>query len=144
MEDERRADEARSANRVSRRAMLRRVGAGAAIAWTAPVLSSVRVPAFAATGPCPVSGCNKGEICDVFMNCGASPDCSCFHTTDPGGPTFCSDTDFICDNQVCRTCAECPAGWACVASCCQNLVCAPPCTAGAAQGPRSGARGSLA
>ena len=34
-------------NRISRRTALRRVGAGAALAWTAPVIASGRVPAFA-------------------------------------------------------------------------------------------------
>ena len=45
------ADEPR--NRLSRRTILKRVGAGAAIAWTAPVIASVRVPAFAVgSGTC--------------------------------------------------------------------------------------------
>src|SRR5207247_9973181 len=37
---------------ISRRRMLKRVGAGTAIAWSTPVLASMRVPAFAATGAC--------------------------------------------------------------------------------------------
>ena len=32
---------------VSRRRMLKRIGAGAAVAWTAPILTSIRTPAFA-------------------------------------------------------------------------------------------------
>ena len=40
-------DDAR--NRISRRTALKRVGAGAALAWTAPVIASGRVPAFAQT-----------------------------------------------------------------------------------------------
>jgi hypothetical protein len=38
---------AKSHHSISRRAMLKRIGAGAAIAWSAPVLSSFRTPAFA-------------------------------------------------------------------------------------------------
>jgi hypothetical protein len=145
MDDELRADNGQSANQVSRRTMLRRLGAGAAISWTAPVLMSLRAPAFAASPPCPVSGCEKGEICDAFVSCGGRGDCSCLHTTDPGNPTFCSDTDFICGNQNCETCADCPAGWACITSCCPTNTCAPPCTGGAgAPKPQSGARASLA
>jgi hypothetical protein len=37
---------------VSRRKMLKRIGAGAAVAWTAPILTSVRVPAYAASPSC--------------------------------------------------------------------------------------------
>ncbi len=37
---------------MSRRTLIKRVGAGAAIAWTAPVIASVRVPAFAASVNC--------------------------------------------------------------------------------------------
>src|SRR2546428_9685181 len=38
---------------VSRRRMLKRIGAGAAVAWTVPVLTSMRAPAFAqGSAPC--------------------------------------------------------------------------------------------
>jgi hypothetical protein len=42
---------------ISRRRMLKRIGAGAAVAWTAPVLTSIRTPAFAATPACDWSVC---------------------------------------------------------------------------------------
>jgi hypothetical protein len=38
-------------NEVSRRRMLKRIAAGAAVGWSAPVLSSVRTPAFAQYPP---------------------------------------------------------------------------------------------
>jgi CHRD domain-containing protein len=37
---------------ISRRQMLQRIGAGAAVAWTAPVLMSVKSPAFAQSPSC--------------------------------------------------------------------------------------------
>jgi hypothetical protein len=37
---------------VSRRQVLKRIGVGAAVAWTAPILTSVRVPAYAASPSC--------------------------------------------------------------------------------------------
>lgn len=37
---------------ISRRKVLKRIGAGAAVAWTAPILVSVRTPAFAQTPTC--------------------------------------------------------------------------------------------
>ena len=128
---------------ISRRRMLKRIGAGAAVALTAPVLTSIRTPAFAASG-CPVTGCQKGGICDSFVPCGGGGRCSCLHTTDAGNPTFCCDTDFVCGDQVCETCADCPAGWACITSCCPTNTCAPPCTGGAAPKRQGGARASLA
>src|SRR5438046_3101463 len=81
---------------ISRRKMLKRIGAGAAIAWTAPVLTSIRTPAFAAGspgcpdscaggdfGPCspPSSGCSSGS-CEGGLGCFAQHDvegnCHCF------------------------------------------------------------------
>ena len=51
MTDEKLPEESRS--RVSRRTLLKLTGAGAAIAWTTPIISSVRMPAFAQTSvPC--------------------------------------------------------------------------------------------
>ncbi len=51
MPDEKRPDQSR--NRMSRRTVLKLTGAGAAIAWTTPIIASVRMPAFAATSvPC--------------------------------------------------------------------------------------------
>lgn len=39
-------------NAISRRRLIKRIGAGAAVAWTAPVLLSVKVPAYAASPAC--------------------------------------------------------------------------------------------
>jgi CHRD domain-containing protein len=44
-------EEPQVAGGVSRRRMLKRIGAGAAVAWTAPILTSVRTPAFAQASP---------------------------------------------------------------------------------------------
>ena len=44
-------EEPQGAGGISRRRMLRRMGAGVAIAWTAPILTSVRVPAYAQVTP---------------------------------------------------------------------------------------------
>jgi hypothetical protein len=41
-------------NAISRRRMIKRIGAGAAVAWTAPVLMSVKTPAFAQSPACRV------------------------------------------------------------------------------------------
>jgi CHRD domain len=41
-------------NAISRRRLIKRIGAGAAVAWTAPVLLSIKVPAFAQSPSCHV------------------------------------------------------------------------------------------
>jgi len=45
-------EELEGAGGVSRRKMLQRIGAGVAVAWTAPIITSVRVPAFAQSPTC--------------------------------------------------------------------------------------------
>jgi hypothetical protein len=48
---------------ISRRRMIKRIGAGAAVAWTSPILMSVKVPAFAQSPVCrlvaTLSGANE-------------------------------------------------------------------------------------
>lgn len=46
------APEELQAGGVSRRKMLKRIGAGAAVAWTAPIITSVRTPAWAQYPSC--------------------------------------------------------------------------------------------
>ena len=60
-------------NQVSRRKMLKRIGAGAAVAWTAPILTSIRTPAFAAGS----AGCqNEFPACtDPNSDCNAQIQC---------------------------------------------------------------------
>jgi CHRD domain-containing protein len=48
---------------ISRRRMLRRIGAGVAVAWTAPILTSVRVPAYAQTS----AGCHLRASMDALQ-----------------------------------------------------------------------------
>jgi hypothetical protein len=54
-------EEPQGAGGISRRRMLRRMGAGVAIAWTAPILTSVRVPAYAQVSP----GCRLSARMDA-------------------------------------------------------------------------------
>jgi hypothetical protein len=50
---------------ISRRKMLKRIGAGAAVAWTAPILTSVQTPAFAQG--------YDGTCADAILSGGPSP-----------------------------------------------------------------------
>jgi len=90
---------------ISRRSMLKRIGSGAAAAWSAPVLTSLRTPAFGQGSPVCAAGCPQcrfGEICgpgeEDGRRCGcvAVPDC------------FCSDLGFCRGGTpTCTTDADC-------------------------------------
>jgi hypothetical protein len=121
---------------IPRRTMLRRIGAGAAVAWTAPVLTSVKTPAFAGSPPSPC-GDQICAACNVQQDCGGAPPraCNCWRTSeDNGGQCACLSFVMTCDETP--PCpngqADCDAnapGDACVETCCGN-ICAPKCAIG--------------
>jgi hypothetical protein len=142
-------------DRVSRRRMIKRLGAATAVAWTAPVLSTLgATPAFAQAQPCPECG-PPVEDPDPTGNCpstGAFPcgsdgpnlrnPCTCLRTIEGG--CFCHsciDCGAIPGgfDAQCGSSAECPAGWGCVLSNCgcdpavtpdPSFQCHPPCGGG--------------
>jgi hypothetical protein len=59
--------------------------------------------------------------------CGANNECLCFIT--PEGPHACVVDFGSCENltQTCQSSNDCPAGTACVRSCCTDNLCAPLC-----------------
>jgi hypothetical protein len=112
---------------VSRRRMLKRIGAGAAIAWTAPVLTSIRTPAFAATPPpdcppescpgtpCQTGGCQEGLACFVYgpdtegrNHCYQDIFCTCVVpcsiSSDCGPGQFCQPNTGCGSGGVCLDC----------------------------------------
>jgi hypothetical protein len=107
-----------SEDRISRRRMLKRIGTGAAVAWTAPVITSIAAgPAYAATATC---GC----LSDPCLNaCGApGQGCLCAHTTNSGCACFIPACLGPCAND-----SDCGAGFACVQTCCGPPTCAQFC-----------------
>jgi hypothetical protein len=114
---------------ISRRRLLKRIGAGAAVAWSAPVLTSIRTPAFAQYSG---SRCDPGQECvpdcDVLRPCQGNPNCGCFRMRH-FDVCYCGDLrDGFCDSfPPCETQGECPAGEVCVESCCPTGICMPPC-----------------
>jgi hypothetical protein len=119
-----------SPEQISRRRMLKRIGAGAAIAWSAPVLSSLRTPAYAQ-----YPACARCEACLVVgapqcgpdpLSCGPDGDCLCVITTEgncdcfergPGGAS-CVDSDDCQPNERCLTVGQ---------FCCTTNQCLPLC-----------------
>ena len=105
-------------DRISRRTILKRIGAGAAVAWSAPILTSIATPAFAqasggrcAGGNCPP--CNFGSQCGNGCACVGIPDtCFCSNV----GACF-GDHDICKNDQDCdqftgpgSKCAPCNFG----------------------------------
>jgi hypothetical protein len=123
-------------NRISRRGMLKRLGAGAAVAWSAPIISSLRTPAFAQYALC------RGETFECggpFTECGGTPcgEGPCVCDVDLEGNEFCWDNYRCASSHACSSnsdCADLGATWRCVTSCCNFIPpehtpgsCAPPC-----------------
>lgn len=105
---------------ISRRKMLKRIGTGAAITWSAPVLTSIRTPAFAQSPPpetCPEFGC-PGER---FQPCTENPGgCTTGLCTPPiGEPYSCfqgEDTEGGChcyQNMFCSCLNPCYSSFDC-------------------------------
>ena len=123
---------------ISRRRMLKRIGAGAAVAWSAPVLTSLRTPAFAQ--PYETCPCDPNTPCNVKIDCGPGGRCFCWVRADGNPACFCGEGD-PCTGVPCgpeNTCPDNP-GWVCVNNCC-GFQCWPPC-AGSRSGARKGATG---
>ena len=116
---------------ISRRRMLKRIGVATTVAWTVPVVSSLRTPAFAqvSAGACPPWACGE-----TITNCGGTPcneaTAQCVCDVDVAGNPICWN-DFNCLNTIpCSTNADCSGlgrgGWSCSNNCC-GQTCVPPC-----------------
>jgi hypothetical protein len=134
---------------ISRRSVIKRIGAGAAIAWSAPVLQSLSAPAHAQYGA-ECSDCPT--VCGQPI-CGSSGPlqiCGCAQVVGGGGSCFCYEDDFCNNRTPCDDQSDCPAGQTCVHSCCDETigtsVCFSPCgtNANANTNVTSGPRGSRA
>jgi len=126
-----------SESRVSRRKIIQRIGAGTALAWSAPVLQSLASPVHAQGAspvpptPCP-PGVNCGTSCANFGICGDTP-CpgppGCFCSVNTEGNCFCWNNAFCSDIDTCNSSSECQAGYECFENTCCGAqgVCLPNC-----------------
>jgi hypothetical protein len=140
---------------ISRRRMLKRIGAGAAVAWSAPILTSIRTPAFAQNyrtcGPCAGDFCFGQSICDPLP---PPFGCPCAQIVGNESQCFCYHDDLCINRTPCPGGqGDCPSGQTCVHTCCDAAlgfpVCweqCPPAGSGpkgrpkAKSGPRGGSR----
>jgi hypothetical protein len=126
-------DENVQASSVSRRTMLKGVGAGAAIAWSTPILSSLRTPAFAQGSPPPPPGCDQNQTCfdcPDRATCHSNDACQCWLVSpDNGSGCFCGTFVDGCDGAP--HCdggqGQCAGGTTCVQTCC-GQVCVEACS----------------
>jgi hypothetical protein len=131
-EKPRKTEDGLTLERISRRRMLKRIGAGAAVAWSAPILTSLSTPAFAD------QYCTQcaGDFCFGQTVCGTDPPlgCPCAQPvgSEGGAVCFCYHDDFCVSRTPCPGGqGDCPAGETCVHTCCDAFigspVCFPPC-----------------
>jgi len=107
-------DEEQPVRRISRRKALKRIGAGAAVAWSAPVLSSLRTPAFAAETPrCtdPCARCFDANAAPCGTDTVRGFTCLCSLTTE--GTCVCGSNDGCNEWGTCATSSDCPSGFVC-------------------------------
>jgi hypothetical protein len=118
------ADETQA--RLSRRGLIKGVGAGTALAWSAPTILGVGSQAFAGSPTCP-SPCT-----DCFsISCGVqSSVCgnNCLCSIDTEDNCFCAQNVF--GSGECTTSADCEANERCMNICARNCAgtfCLPAC-----------------
>ena len=118
---------------LSRRTLIKRIGAGTAVVWAAPVVTNLASPAFAQTGYGRCSDCDQGAgFCANQPACGNDGNNPCACVT---GPDVCGCHSCIfCDHASVTSCAadaQCPPGWVCALSCCSadanDFRCHPAC-----------------
>src|SRR5439155_7680230 len=107
---------------ISRRRMLKRIGAGAAIAWTAPIVTSLHTPAFAATGggKCAGSGCaGCGPILTGNPGCSTGSctgNLGCFVSLNTEGACTSFQNIFCSCLSPCSSSSDCSNGDQCLCS----------------------------
>ncbi|MGH8979384.1 MAG: twin-arginine translocation signal domain-containing protein [Acidimicrobiia bacterium] len=117
----------------SRRDALKRLGAAAGVAWSAPVVMSFFSPASAQTGtpPPPTTPTSEPEIECMGAACGQevfcssqNDDCICVATTD--GLGLCAPGSLVCNDLLTCSDGECPGGSTCAPdTCCGEPKCIP-------------------
>ena len=146
MSDEQMDDVGQGMSRsISRRRMLQNIGIASAVAWTAPIVTSIGTKAFAeGSARCPGRDWNCGDAQTICGSGGYLGKCIC--DVDASGTAFCW-ADYYCSDSnaiPCTSNSDC-AGSAfprCATTCC-GQTCAPECDkAGPHRAPRGGATAS--
>ena len=109
---------------VARREVLKRLGVAAGVAWAAPVLTTLHMPASAANVGTPNPQQCAGATCASFTPCSTNIDCVCGSVVGGGG--LCIPGSTPCESLSPCENLGCPPGSVCSAdSCCGDPVCVP-------------------
>lgn len=129
---------------LSRRDLLKRIGAGAAVAWSAPILTSLGAKALAGGQPIYRKRC--GPTCSGVTICAfarqGDVDGLCGCSADTEGDCVCWANCFCVDATACTSKADCPAGYNCIPNtgCGAGGICLPACGKTCIGDTRSGRR----
>lgn len=126
-----------SERRISRRRLIKTVGAGTAIAWAAPTvvgLGGTAMAAGSAVQPVRCDGCDPADPCAGQSPCGDPQfGCSCKPPqVGAGNPCICTGNGSCSQFDACPGGqGDCPAGFTCTSSCCDlfdfDRLCLPNC-----------------
>src|SRR5439155_3380981 len=136
---------------ISRRRMLKRIGAGAAIAWTAPIVTSLHTPAFAAQRQdCSSNGCaGCGPILNGNAGC-SQGSCTgglgCFDSLNTEGACVNWQNIFCSCLTPCSSSSDCSGTSQCLCSNngCGGSFCVPCCGTNCHKPGRRGRSGKTA
>jgi hypothetical protein len=122
---------------ISRRKLLKRIGVGVAVAWTAPIITSISTPAFAqASGVCqgcPSTGCPGSDFQPCDGGGCVSGACygglGCFTFQDNEGNCLCLQNELCSCAASCTSSSDCGPCQHCISNtgCGSGGVCADCC-----------------
>ena len=124
-----------SETKISRRKMLKNVGIAGAVAWTAPIITSLSAPAFASVDSRDRKSCfalsklggDCAQCSGTSLNCQGDSTCACH--VDAAGCCSCSANATCAGLTACTRNSQCLANQKCVISCCSTTqaFCVPVC-----------------
>jgi hypothetical protein len=129
---------------LSRRDLLKTIGVGAAVAWSAPILTSLGAKALAGEEKAWRKRCQAP--CDSITLCALTRpgdvDGLCGCSADTEGDCVCWANCFCADLDACTSKADCPAGYNCIpgTGCGAGGFCLPACGKTCIGDARSGPR----
>ena len=113
---------AASEARVTRGKLLKRAGVGAAMIGAGSMVTAGTASAVGFCHDCSCGPCQGGDGCGHWAGHGQCT--ACVPTTE--GCCFCHESILCGGATACGDSGDCPAGWACAATCCGGLICVPP------------------
>jgi len=135
-------EEERTASKITRRRLIKRLGVGTAVAWLTPVVTSLGSRAEAGCCQCVEGGCSCDWTCGgTLYQCGVGcgPFSAAYCSRDVDQNCFCWEDSYCAQSSDCTVNADCPPGYACIPNtCCGTPKCLPGCGSGPRRRRRHG------